>query len=58
LQKSDIELFGWQHVSSAGFPTSTSLASAARIFQSLDFNPILNPNPNDQGCGQDEEEFP
>jgi hypothetical protein len=23
--------FGWQHVSSAGFPTPTSLASAARM---------------------------
>jgi hypothetical protein len=26
------DLFGWQYVSSAGFPTPTSLASAARIF--------------------------
>src|SRR5437870_10320337 len=25
-------MFGWQHVSSAGFPTPTSLASAARTF--------------------------
>ena len=27
-----IQTFGQQHVSSAGFPTPTSLASAARIF--------------------------
>ena len=31
LQKSNMHLFGWQHVSSAGFPTPTSLASATRI---------------------------
>jgi hypothetical protein len=28
-------LFGWQYVSSAGFPTPTSLASAARTFSPL-----------------------
>ena len=27
----EFTLFGWQYVSSAGFPTPTSLASAARI---------------------------
>jgi len=27
-----LHLFGWQHVSSAGFPTPTSLASATRIW--------------------------
>ena len=27
----NLVVFGWQHVSSAGFPTPTSLASAARI---------------------------
>ena len=27
----NLNMFGWQHVSSAGFPTPTSLASATRI---------------------------
>jgi len=34
----DFEVFGWQHVSSAGFPTPTSLASAARIFLGFSLN--------------------
>ncbi len=43
------ETFGWQYVSSAGFPTPTSLASAARIPQTRIFLIAADSPPNPVG---------